>query len=445
MNRKRKNTYRSLCLVFSIWFVLNVSLFAFIPETRIAAASVASNPFEAAIEKAVRETIQEQVPILTPQVEQIVLSEVQVTITQVRETVMQTQAKINIQSGPMDFSQLPPAEVIAQIPPQFREQAAGTARERAQASIEAEFALAVPAAHEQIKMAMEECIPQIQDQVRASIQTVIPKVSTLIETNLDQNISAKVLTILPEITPLIPAEMAGMTPQQIAEQMKAKFKPEMEPLVRIPMETIIKAKAKDFVETNLEIPLKEKMDAQMKSQQDALIESNLAQMPPYLESLVPKSFISSVIQNEINKLSAQIPIMVAENNSLLKQKMDDFVNAEINSGTKVYLGNNKINFDVQPQVVNNRLLVPFRAIAESLDAQVQYIPETRQVDLKKDGKNIVLTLDSNKMLVNGQPVTIDVAPAVIGSRTMVPVRFIAQSLGVQVDYQPDWQIVSLKQ
>ena len=227
--------------------------------------------------------------------------------------------------------------------------------------------------------------------------------------------------------------------------MKAKFKPEMEPLVRIPMESAIKAKTKDFVEANLETPLKEKMDAQMKSQQDGLIESNLAQMPAYLESLVPKSFIRSVIQNEIDKLSAQIPGIVAENNSLLKQKMDDFVNEEIKSGAKVYLGNNKINFDVQPQTVKDRLLVPFSAIAVALGTEYQYLPQNQQVSFQKGDKNIVLTIDSDVMMVNGQPVQIPVAPQVIGDRTMVPVRFIAENLGVQVDYQPDWQIVSLTQ
>jgi len=445
MNRKRKNTYRFLGLALSFCFVLNVSLFAFIPDTRIASASIASNPFEAAIEKAVRETIQEQVPLLTPQVEQIVLGEVQKAMPQVKETVMQSQAQIKIQSKPMDFSQLPSAEVIAQIPAQFRDQAAGTAREKAQASIEEEFASVIPATHEQIKVAIEACLPQIQDQVRASIQNVIPQVSTLIETTLDRKITDKVISMLPEITPLMPAEMASMTPQQIAEQMKAKFKPEMEPLVRIPMETSIKAKTQAFVETNLEIPMKEKMDAQMKSQQDALIESNLAQMPAYIESLVPKSFISSVIQNEINKLSAKVPAMVAENSSAVKQKMDDFVNTEINSGAKVYLGNNKINFDVQPQTVKDRLLVPFSAIAIALGTEYQYIPQNQQVSFQKGDKNIVLTIDSDVMMVNGQPVQIPVAPQVIGDRTMVPVRFIAENLGVQVDYQPDWQIVSLTQ
>ena len=214
MNRKRKNTYRFLCLALSFCFVLNVSLFAFIPDTRIASASVASNPFEAAIEKAVRETIQEQVPLLTPQVEQIVLAEVQKTVTQVRETVMQTQAQITIQSKPMDFSQVPSAEEIARIPAQFRDKAAGTAREKAQASIEAEFASAIPVTQEQIKMAMEACLPQIQDQVRASIQTVIPQVSTLIETTLDTKINERVVSMLPEITPLMPAEMANMTPSK---------------------------------------------------------------------------------------------------------------------------------------------------------------------------------------------------------------------------------------
>ncbi|KKM09898.1 hypothetical protein SY88_17150 [Clostridiales bacterium PH28_bin88] len=109
------------------------------------------------------------------------------------------------------------------------------------------------------------------------------------------------------------------------------------------------------------------------------------------------------------------------------------------------MGDKRINFDVNPQNRNGRLLVPFRAIAETLGAQVGWNNALRQVAMKKDDQEVVLTLDSDTVLVNGNAATIDVPATVVEGRTLVPLRFISETFGVKIDWQPDWKMVTLTQ
>jgi hypothetical protein len=93
-----------------------------------------------------------------------------------------------------------------------------------------------------------------------------------------------------------------------------------------------------------------------------------------------------------------------------------------------------INFDVAPVIKQGRTLVPIRAIAEALGATVSFDPTTNTVTITKDGKTIQIVLGQTKVYVNGQEVTMDVPAENISNRTFVPIRFIAEVLGENVNY-----------
>jgi hypothetical protein len=100
--------------------------------------------------------------------------------------------------------------------------------------------------------------------------------------------------------------------------------------------------------------------------------------------------------------------------------------------------------DGQPYMLNaepfidkaaNRTLVPIRFISEALGAEVDWIAETQQVVIRDGDQEIVLTIGSRDVLLNGVKQTIDCAPVVIPpGRTFVPLRFISETLGATVDY-----------
>jgi hypothetical protein len=83
-----------------------------------------------------------------------------------------------------------------------------------------------------------------------------------------------------------------------------------------------------------------------------------------------------------------------------------------------------------------RTLVPIRFVSEALEAGVNWDPNNNQVTILDGGKVIKLTPGSNQALVDGQPQTLDCAPALLPpGRTFVPLRFISEALGAQVDYE----------
>lgn len=93
-----------------------------------------------------------------------------------------------------------------------------------------------------------------------------------------------------------------------------------------------------------------------------------------------------------------------------------------------------IEFDVPPQNINGRLLVPMRAIFEALGASVEWDPSTQTATGTLDERIVSVTIGKTTAYANGRPVTLDVPAQVIESRTLVPLRFIAESLDTNVQW-----------
>lgn len=95
--------------------------------------------------------------------------------------------------------------------------------------------------------------------------------------------------------------------------------------------------------------------------------------------------------------------------------------------------------DVGPIAYQNRTFVPLRAIGDAFDATTEWDNKTNKITIKYDNKTIVMTLGSPNYTVNGvaKP-AMDVNPYVVAgvNRTMVPVRFIGEAFGFEVDALP---------
>jgi len=101
---------------------------------------------------------------------------------------------------------------------------------------------------------------------------------------------------------------------------------------------------------------------------------------------------------------------------------------------QILLDGSPLTFDVPPQTVDGRTLVPLRAIFEALGAEVNWNEATQTITGTKDGTTVVLPLGSTTPTVNGQTVIIDVPGMVQNGRTLVPLRFVAESFGVDVNW-----------
>ncbi|HYF93240.1 MAG TPA: copper amine oxidase N-terminal domain-containing protein [Symbiobacteriaceae bacterium] len=102
-----------------------------------------------------------------------------------------------------------------------------------------------------------------------------------------------------------------------------------------------------------------------------------------------------------------------------------------------------IEAEVKPVVVDGRTLLPLRALANSLGAEVEWDAENNTAVLRMGEKVIRVPIDSNLVTVDGEIVELDVAAKVVEGRTMLPVRFIAEAFGVKVDWDPETSTISL--
>ena len=97
--------------------------------------------------------------------------------------------------------------------------------------------------------------------------------------------------------------------------------------------------------------------------------------------------------------------------------------------------------DIPPEIVNGRTFVPIRLVAESFGADVSWDNATRTVTIKNDSTTITLKVGSKTATVDGKSYTLDAAPYIKGGRTMVPIRFISEALGLYVYYEPQKKVI----
>jgi len=93
--------------------------------------------------------------------------------------------------------------------------------------------------------------------------------------------------------------------------------------------------------------------------------------------------------------------------------------------------------DVRPYVKNGRTFLPFRALFEAIDANVGYDfsnPKRLKVWGEKDGNRVELFIGDIRAYRNGLVLTMDVKPELVDGRTMIPVRFAAEALGMKVSW-----------
>ncbi|MCD8048359.1 MAG: hypothetical protein LUG52_01935 [Clostridia bacterium] len=99
--------------------------------------------------------------------------------------------------------------------------------------------------------------------------------------------------------------------------------------------------------------------------------------------------------------------------------------------------------DTCPIIENGRTLVPVRAAAEAMGADVQWDYDTQTVTLTKDDDKILLVIGSATAKLDGNEYALDTEPVIINGRTMLPIRFIAESFGYNVAWDNENQIVTI--
>jgi len=111
--------------------------------------------------------------------------------------------------------------------------------------------------------------------------------------------------------------------------------------------------------------------------------------------------------------------------------------------TVVKVNGQAIFFDQPPQIIEGRTLVPVRAIFEALGAGVVWQQETSTVIATRSGTTVTLQVGNKQALKNTDKIYLDVPPQIIGSRVLVPLRFVSESFGAYVSWDGEHSTIRI--
>lgn len=114
------------------------------------------------------------------------------------------------------------------------------------------------------------------------------------------------------------------------------------------------------------------------------------------------------------------------------------------NNTQVYIDGHRLYFDVTPQSIDGRTMVPLRTIFEALGLEVGWDSEAQKITGRKEGLEIQAWVGKQEAYINGNLIDLDVAPVVFSERTLVPVRFIAEATGAEVHWLDDTNEVIIR-
>lgn len=112
----------------------------------------------------------------------------------------------------------------------------------------------------------------------------------------------------------------------------------------------------------------------------------------------------------------------------------------------VYVRGEYIFFDQPPLVENGRLLLPIRAVSERLGAKVVWDTKTQETTLTKDQLVLTLKIGEKIIRINdGRRIPLDVAPRTYKGRILLPLRAVIESLGYTLSWEPSTSTVNIEE
>lgn len=127
-------------------------------------------------------------------------------------------------------------------------------------------------------------------------------------------------------------------------------------------------------------------------------------------------------------------------------RMENIMNSISDTQINILYNDSVIQYqDVKPVNTDGRVMIPFRVVLESMGATVEYDDSQRLVTAKKDDIEIKFTLMDDTIYVNknGEESTVkmDTPMIIVEDRTLVPIRFMSEALGMQVGWDGDTETV----
>jgi hypothetical protein len=110
----------------------------------------------------------------------------------------------------------------------------------------------------------------------------------------------------------------------------------------------------------------------------------------------------------------------------------------------VVVGDTPITFDgAQPQEIMGRIMVPLRGVFEKIGAYVEYNAATHLITAHYQNQSVEIKMGDKIANVNGAEIMMEVPACIIRGNALVPLRFLAESIGAQVNYDQPTNTVTI--
>lgn len=110
---------------------------------------------------------------------------------------------------------------------------------------------------------------------------------------------------------------------------------------------------------------------------------------------------------------------------------------------KVFVDGTQLSFDVPPTIIEGTTLVPMRAIFEAIGADVQWDQNTKTATGTKGGNTVSVQIGNAYGTKNGVQIKLLQAATLIDSRTLIPLRFVSESLDCTVNWDGNTKTITI--
>lgn len=173
------------------------------------------------------------------------------------------------------------------------------------------------------------------------------------------------------------------------------------------------------------------------------------EMKAELEAIQDKDAALSAFADMLNQQGSVTDAVYVQKEAILAnvknlnsyKKLGELYAQTGQNGIKLFVNGEESTSEVAPILKGGSTLVPFKAIAEALQAEVVWNAKDRSVTMTREGTTVKLFIDKKTAYVNGQAIILQATPAIVKGSTVVPARFVSEALKATVKWEPVSQSV----
>jgi hypothetical protein len=171
--------------------------------------------------------------------------------------------------------------------------------------------------------------------------------------------------------------------------------------------------------------------------------------PPAGEALMTQTYFGQWLARATAPLETKIQQKEAEiqwlENEIAVLKRRLYTEIQLKAGDpQGFVNGTAYTLETPPVLLDGRTFVPIRFVGEQLGAEVEWVDAEKKVVYRKDGRVVEFVLDQAAAAVNGEEMLLDAVPMMAEGRMLIPLRWAGEQLGASVHWDAESQIIYIR-